>query len=100
MFSSCTASDYREVSFKVVGKNEGIAYVNSSGNTTKQVVVESIVPDIDGTVKIVVGAGPDNDNANKMYYINALQIRQNDKMITSCNGVNVVTIGHILIRFG
>ena len=92
MFSSCTASDYREVSFKVVGENEGIAHVNSSGNTTKQVVVESIVPDIDGTVKIVVGAGPDNDNANKMYYINALQIRQNNKMITSCDGVNVVTI--------
>jgi hypothetical protein len=74
IFSSRTASDNRESSFKIEGKTEQTFYVNSSSNTTKLIAAEKVTPNADGTIKITVGAGPNNNQANKFFYINAMQI--------------------------
>lgn len=68
------ASDNRDTEFIVTGKNSKTYYLNAAGNTNNVVHVEGILPDEAGEIKLTVKAGPDNNNGNKFYYINALQI--------------------------
>lgn len=79
MLSSRTATDNREISFTVIGATEETVFVNGASNTTDIAKVENIAPKGDGTIKIVVTAGPNNNNGNKFYYLNAIQIAPGDE---------------------
>lgn len=69
-----SATDNRETVFTVTGSNESSSVVNASNNTAKMATIPSIKPLGDGTVSIRIGAGTNNTNVNKFFYINALVI--------------------------
>jgi lysophospholipase L1-like esterase len=74
MFASRSATDNRETYITASGKNEATAYVNASDNTENLAIVSEIIPNDNGTISITVGAGPQNNNGYKFYYINSLRI--------------------------
>ncbi|MDR2475618.1 MAG: DUF4886 domain-containing protein, partial [Bacteroidales bacterium] len=68
-------SSNRETAVQVVGGNkDDIVYVNASSNISKTANINEVQPRSDGTVSIIVTAGPNNNNSNKYFYANALQI--------------------------
>lgn len=73
-FSSRSATDNREIYFKVIGATTDSVAMNGASNETICVSIKSIAPKADGTIEIIVGAGPNNNNTNKFFYLNAMQI--------------------------
>src|SRR5690606_13320020 len=73
-FGSREAGDNRETEYTVSGNNEEIAYLNTSSNTGMAAGVEKIKPSTDGTISIKVTFGPNNNNGNRFYYLNAMKI--------------------------
>lgn len=65
-------SDNRETTYSVRGVNEGSASLNAANNNSKVVSVNGIQPNPDGTVDVLVSAGPNNSNGDKFYYINTM----------------------------
>ena len=65
-------SDNRETTYTVRGLNEGSGSLDTSNNNSKVVSVNGIQPYPDGTVDVVVTAGPNNNNGDKYYYMNAM----------------------------
>lgn len=74
-------SDNRETTYTVRGLNEGSGSLNASNNNSKVVTVNGIQPYPDGTVDVVVTAGPNNNNGDKYYYINAMIISPNGYLL-------------------
>lgn len=74
LFGSRTASDNRETKYTVKGYNEEIVYLNASSNTTLAVSTKGIKPLSNGSINIIVTYGPNNNNANKFYYINSMKL--------------------------
>ncbi|MDL2262938.1 DUF4886 domain-containing protein, partial [Bacteroidales bacterium OttesenSCG-928-I21] len=84
MISSCAGvTDNRETAFTVEGTISQTAYVNSSSNTTEVAAAKFIKPKADGTVKISITAGPNNNNEYKYFYINALTVSPSRYIIPS-----------------
>lgn len=69
-----SATDNREATFTVVGSNEGSSNVDAANNTSNMATVREIKPLSDGTITVRIGAGPNNTNANKFFYLNAMVI--------------------------
>lgn len=65
-------SDNRETTYSVRGVNEGSGSLDAANNNSKVVSVKGIQPNPDGTVDVVVSAGPNNSNGDKYYYINTM----------------------------
>lgn len=76
-FGSRAASDNRETLFTVSGTNSSSASLNPSSNSTTIATVQNISPTVDGKIKIVVTAGPNNLSANGWFYLNAAKITSN-----------------------
>jgi len=75
LFSSrINASDNRETYFTLTGKTEQTLLVNASNNTNTLTSFSQFLPADDGTVTVKIGAGPNNNNTNKFYYINTMTI--------------------------
>lgn len=68
------ATDNRETKYLVQGTNEGSGLLNAANNNSKVVVIDGIQPTLNGTVDINVSAGPNNNNPDGFYYINAMII--------------------------
>lgn len=95
MFSSRTgATNNRETYFTVKGKNEGTATVNASGNTDKTAEVIGIRPDADGNINITVGAGANNNDGNKFFYINAMQIAAKEFIPSEKDTIRILAVGN------
>lgn len=77
--SRMSVSDNRETEYKFSGElnPDTTIYLNSSNNTTNYVQANNIKPNYKGEIVIKMTVGPNNNNANKFYYINALQITPN-----------------------
>lgn len=73
IFSSRTATDNRETSYKMVGKDSSEVFLNSSINTDSMVTA-TLKPNANGIISINVSAGPNNNNASKFYYLGALYV--------------------------
>lgn len=67
-------NDNRETKYLAIGANENSALLDASNNVSNMVMVTNIQPRADGSVDIVVSAGPNNNNVDKFYYINTLII--------------------------
>ncbi len=70
-----SATDNRETTFTVTGTNQASATVNASNNTSIMATVGAVKPLPDGTITIQLGAGANNTNVNKFFYINALVLK-------------------------
>lgn len=66
--------DNRETQYIVSGTNTKTANINSSSNTTLSANIENIQPTSNGEINIEVTCGPNNNNAYKFYYINAMKL--------------------------
>ncbi|HBL34267.1 MAG TPA: hypothetical protein DDZ96_10700 [Porphyromonadaceae bacterium] len=65
-------SDNRETKYEVIGENSGFGLLNTSNNAGSVVVVKGIVPDAARNIVIKVSAGPNNNSADGLYYLNTL----------------------------
>ena len=74
-FSSRTnVTDNRETTFTVIGENQGSSSVDAANNTSNLATVMGIKPKTDGTITISIGAGANNSNEYKFFYLNAMVI--------------------------
>lgn len=75
LFASRTGSnDNRETYFTVTGKAEQTLLLNASNNTNAMASFSNILPADDGTVTVKMGAGANNNNEYKFFYINSMTI--------------------------
>jgi hypothetical protein len=72
--SRISSAGNKETKYKVVGQNADSVYVNANANKTIVCTVSNIQPTTDGDINIVVSAGPNNNQANRFYYLNAISI--------------------------
>lgn len=63
-----------ETTYEVIGENSGTASVNAANNNTNTAVVQGISPDSEGNILIKVKPGPNNNSADKFYYLNTMII--------------------------
>lgn len=68
------AGENRETKYTVKGKNEGIALLDASNNSSNTACVDGIQPDASGAVTITITAGEHNTNEYGFYYLNALRL--------------------------
>lgn len=80
MFASRTgATNNRETYYTFKGINEATTTLNASGNTDKTAEVTAIQPDSDDKISVTIGAGSNNNDGNKFFYINAMRIVPKEK---------------------
>lgn len=68
------AADNRETQYKVTGATIETVYLDASNNKNNLAVVSNMVPAADGTIKVDVCPGPNNNNSLKYYYLGVLRI--------------------------
>lgn len=74
-FSSRTGvTDNRETQYAVVGLNNGLGYLNASGNTSSVATVSGIKATPAGEVVVTITAGPNNSNGSKFFYLGAMRL--------------------------
>ena len=73
-FGSRTAADNRETQYTVIGENSDSSSLDAASNTDDIACVSGIKPNSSGEIIIEVTAGPNNDNNNGFFYINAMRI--------------------------
>jgi hypothetical protein len=73
--SRMSVSDNRETYYTVSGDKTETVYLNASNNSTNVVSVTQVKAKGDGTISIAMGAGANNNQTNKFFYINALVIK-------------------------
>lgn len=64
--------DNRETKYVARGANEGSGAHNASGNKSEYTLVTGIRPAADGTIDIILSAGPNNNNGARYFYINMM----------------------------
>lgn len=67
-------TDNRETEYNVTGVNNGVAFLNTSANTSNIAEVFGINPNANGEITILVDPGPNNNNASLFYYIGAMRV--------------------------
>ena len=72
--SRASTTDNRETLFTLAGMEIQTATLDASSNKSNTVTISGIRPDEDGIITLTVSAGPNNNNPNKFYYLNALRI--------------------------
>ncbi|RNC66520.1 DUF4886 domain-containing protein [Proteiniphilum sp. X52] len=68
------ATDNRETKYVVTGTNEKSDSHNTSNNSSNVSIVSGISPNFDGSAVISLSPGPNNNNTDKFYYINAMMV--------------------------
>ena len=68
------STDNRETAYTLTGENTRRGYLNTAGNGDKTVTIKGVRPNANGEIRLTVAPGENNNNANKFYYINALQM--------------------------
>lgn len=90
------ASDNRETLYTVMGKDTLSATLDASYNRTETATISNIRPGSDGIIRLTVSAGPDNNNVNRLYYLNAMRISchasMTQQVIDSNLGLPIVCI--------
>lgn len=72
--SRASVSNNRETDYIVKGAEEKTARLNTSSNASEIACVQGIKPESNGVITIVVTAGPNNNDTNGFYYLNAMRI--------------------------
>ena len=74
------SSDNRETAYTLTGKYTHVGYLNAASNFTNTVTVKNVRPNDNGQILLSVSPGEENTNANRFYYINAMQIEGYESM--------------------
>jgi hypothetical protein len=73
-YGSWLASDNRETAYRLSGEEESIVSLNVAGNIDQTARAEGVVPAADGTIRVSLEPGLENDNGNHFIYLGVLQI--------------------------
>lgn len=65
-------NDSRETKYEVIGSNTGFGLLETSKNKSEVAIVDGIQPTEFGIIDIRISAGPNNNNPDGFYYINAM----------------------------
>lgn len=77
--SRMSVSDIREAKYTVLGKNgEQSQLLNASNNESNVAIINNVMPTSEGMITIKTEAGPNNNNAQKFYFIGAMEMTQHD----------------------
>ncbi|PRD56385.1 DUF4886 domain-containing protein [Sphingobacterium gobiense] len=68
-------SDNRETFYTAKGANEKTTLLNTSNNSTDIACTNGIRPNADGEITVTIGAGPNNTNGTKFFYITSMRIQ-------------------------
>lgn len=88
------STDNRETMYIVSGMTSDTVYLNPVNNASGTVTITNIIPSNDGTIKIAVKPGPNNNSINNYYFIGAVSI------ISKKLSLNYDKDGTINIDFG
>lgn len=66
------AADKRETKYEAIGDNSSFDLLETSKNRSEVAIVDGIKPTEFGTIDIRISAGPNNNNPDGFYYINAM----------------------------
>jgi len=76
MFGSrAGVTDNRETYYTLSGDRNETVYLDASNNSSNIASVNQMKAKGDGTINIAIGAGPNNNQTNKFFYINTLIIK-------------------------
>lgn len=68
-------SDNRETFYTAKGANEKTVFLNTSNNSSNITCTDGVTPNADGEITITIGAGPNNTNGTKFFYITSMRIQ-------------------------
>lgn len=67
-------TDNREAAYAVSGAGSETVFLNASNNVSQVAITGGLTPNLDGTMTISVGPGPNNNNGSRFYYLGAMRI--------------------------
>ena len=67
-------SDNRDTFFTATGRNTKSRTLNASSNSNRVAALSRLLPKADGTLEITLNIGPENNEANRYFYLNAFQL--------------------------
>lgn len=67
--------DNRETFYTARGANEKTALLNTSNNSANIVCTDGVIPNADGEITVTIGAGSNNTNGTKFFYITSMRIQ-------------------------
>jgi predicted esterase len=102
-------ADNREAEYRFIGANSLQARLNASNNATEVAVANGVQPTPDGKIVVDLRAGPNNDNSDSFFYINAMKVvgvatggcgdpSLDDKVTEYRAGTGITSLGHHLYR--
>lgn len=68
-------NDNRETFYTAKGANEKTAFLNTSNNSSNIACTDGVTPNADGEITVTIGAGPNNTNGTKFFYITSMRIK-------------------------
>ena len=87
-------SDNRDTKYEIIGAETASVVLSCSNNASDLAEFTDIHPDENGEIKIVCSPGENNNNANKFYFINALQLKAHKEEIVEPEPLRVLAIGN------
>lgn len=87
-------SDNRDTKYEIIGAETASVVLSCSNNASDLAEFTNIHPDANGEIKIVCSPGENNNNANKFYFINALQLKAHKEEIVEPEPLRVLAIGN------
>ncbi|WP_020567754.1 SGNH/GDSL hydrolase family protein [Neolewinella persica] len=73
LFASRDAADNREAQYIIEGLTSDTLYLDASDNAS-MVVMSTVLPSVDGRIRITASTGPGNNNAAGFYYFGAMKV--------------------------
>lgn len=67
-------ADNLSTQFTVTGQSSEVLLTNAANNTTHAPVSKPVAPKADGSIVVTLTSGPENNNTNGFFYINAMRI--------------------------
>ncbi len=90
MFASRDATDNRETQYIVEGATTDTLYLQVAGNTN-ELATTTMMPDANGTIRVLMSAGPNNNNAYHFYYLGAMKVIYEHEEPTTPAGLALVS---------
>ena len=80
IFASRIATDNRQNEYNISGSRDTTMLLQVSSNMADFVEILELCPASDGTIRITVTAGPDNNNEFGFFYLGALRLQYEDEL--------------------
>jgi hypothetical protein len=82
LFASRTSvGDVRETRYTVSGMSTNVADLDAANNIENMIVLENVLPDANGEIRIALTPGPNNNNGNHFVYLGVLQLDWTNALI-------------------